>query len=189
MLADLARRALLMRSKVRGLTSTAKAKISKSIKKGYRVRVWLNGRDCVGPLRVTLERAQQDLARVHACREWFTKKAKLLELMKAAGNGVVRRGRPKTVPCAGVEAQKELTDDVVPADGVPKVAAFVVKKAYMWKGREKEYKKEYNARHYKANAKPQTLKSNKPKLVVPQTPEESLVKAIQEAFGGYKKSL
>ena len=74
----------------------------------------------------TLERAQQDLATVHACRGWVTKKAKLLELLKAAGNGVVRRGGRKPLPCAGVEAEKELADHVVPADGVPKVAAVVV---------------------------------------------------------------
>ena len=63
---------------------------------------------------------------MHACRGWVTKKAKLLELLKAAGNGVVRRGGRKPVPCAGVEAEKELADHVVPADGVPKVAAVVV---------------------------------------------------------------
>ena len=106
-----------------GLDQYSESKNIQTSAKGHRVRISLNYRICYGPLRVTLERAQQDLARVHACREWFTKKAKLLELMKAAGNGVVRRGRPKTVPCAGVEGQKELTDDVVPADGVPKVAA------------------------------------------------------------------
>ena len=63
---------------------------------------------------------------MHACRGWVTKKAKLLELLKAAGNGVVRRGGRKPLPCAGVEAEKELAHDVVPADGVPKVAAVVV---------------------------------------------------------------
>ena len=93
-----------------GLDQHSKSKHIHKHQKGYRVRVWLNGRDCVGPLRVTLERAQQDLARVHACRGWVTKKAKLLELLKAAGNGVVRRGGRKPVPCAGV----------------PKVAAVVV---------------------------------------------------------------
>ena len=40
--------------------------------------------------------------------------------------GVVRRGGRKPIPCAGVEAEKELADQVVPADGVPKVPAVVV---------------------------------------------------------------
>ena len=37
----------------------------------------------------------------------------------------MRRGGRKPFPCAGVEAEKELADHVVPADGVPKVAAVV----------------------------------------------------------------
>ena len=63
---------------------------------------------------------------MHACSGWVTQKAKLVELLKAAGNGVVRRGGRKPVACAGVGAEKELADHVVPADGVPKVAAVVV---------------------------------------------------------------
>ena len=61
-----------------------------------------------------------------------------------------------------------------------------MKKAYIKKGREKEYMKEYNARYYKEKKKQQIVKSNKPKLMVPQKPEESLVETIREAIGSYK---
>ena len=109
-----------------GVDQYRKIKHIQTSQRSHRVRVGMNCRDYYGPWRCTLERAQQDLVIVHTCRGWVTKKAKLLELLKAAGNGVVRRGGRKPVPCAGVEAEKELADHVVPADGVPKVAAAVV---------------------------------------------------------------
>ena len=108
------------------LEQYSKSKNIQKTEKGFRVRLTLLCKSCYGPYRVTFERAQQDLATFHAEDGIKKKKARLLELLKAAGNGVVRRGGRKPVPCAGVEAEKELADLVVPTDGVPKVAAVVV---------------------------------------------------------------
>ena len=67
-----------------------------------------------GPYRATLERAREDLANAHAeGGNSRKKKAKLVELLKSAGNGLRRRGGRKPFPCGGVDAEEE-----VPADGV-----------------------------------------------------------------------
>ena len=92
------------------LEQYSKSKHIQKTEKGFRVRLTLLCKSCYGPYRVTFERAQQDLATFHAEDGIKKKKARLLELLKAAGNGVVRRGGRKPVPCAGV----------------PKVAAVVV---------------------------------------------------------------
>ena len=87
----------------RGADQYSKIKNIQTRQRGHRVRVGMNSRCYYGPWRCTLERAQEDLVIMHTCRGWITKKTKLLELLKEAGNGVVRRGGRK------------------PADGVPKL--------------------------------------------------------------------
>ena len=78
-----------------GVDQYRKIKNIQTSQRSHRVRVGMNCRDYYGPWRCTLERAKEDLVIMHTCRGWITKKTKLLELLKEAGNGVVRRGGRK----------------------------------------------------------------------------------------------
>ena len=117
----------------------SKIKNIQTSQRGHRVRVGMNCRDYYGPWRCTLERAQEDLVIMHTCRRWVTKKAKLLELLKAAGNGVVRRGGRKPVPCAGVP---KVAAVVVASCGAGSVGGMVSKPLpYGWYSKQVNYSK------------------------------------------------